>query len=89
MTCFEYCYHTSKQTIKSSDNFRIVFKWQECDNFIRVNSVECGNLIFCFFPTKSNWRKMRNYIFRRRKNRHVSILNNAKADFKDELRAVR
>ena len=88
MTCFEYSYHSSKQTIKSSDNFLIVFKWQECDNFILVNLIEFGNLILCF-PTKSNYNKMRNYIFRCRENRHVSILNNAKADFKDELRAVR
>ena len=88
MTCFEYSYHASKQTIKSSDNFRIVFKWQECDNFILVNLIEFGNLILCF-PTKSNYYKMRNYIFRCRETRHISILNNAKADFKDELRAVR
>ena len=88
MTCFEYSYHTSKQTIKYSDNFRIVFKWQECDNFILFNFIEFGNLILCF-RTKLNYYKMRNYIFRCRENRHVSILNNAKADFKDELRAVR
>ena len=88
MTCFEYSYHASKQTIKSSDNFRIVFKWQEWDNFILVNLIEFGNLILCF-PSKSNYYKMRNYIFRCRENRHISILNNAKADFKDELRAVR
>ena len=88
MTCFEYSYHASKQTIKSSDNFRIVFEWQECDNSILVNLIEFGNLILRF-PTKSNYYKMRNYIFRCRENRHISILNNAKADFKDELRAVR
>ena len=88
MTCFEYSYHASKQTIKSSDNFRIVFKWQECDNFIHVNLIKFGNLILCF-PTKSNYYKIRNYIFWSRENRHLSILNNAKADFKDELRAVR
>ena len=88
MTCFEYSYHASKQTIKSSDNFRIVLKWQECDNFIRVSWIEFGNLILCF-PTKWNYYKIRNYIFWCRENRNVSTLNNDKADFKDELRAVR
>ena len=65
--------------IKSSDNFRIVFKWQECDNFIHVNLIKFGNLILCF-PTKSNYYKIRNYIFWSRENRHLSILNNAKAE---------